>query len=163
MEVLELRPDWPKEGLSRSIMALMRKVSWQPDAKKYHKVTLWNKPHTKDILGGKSPEGWLLLLRWEATENWAEDRIYIGFLGSEDYWDFKLWAWTFYSGGWSLAACLWREGTWPLKPLECLIHGVSWLEVLRGGSCTLSSQGACNINHTSNVQEYWSWQRNVSW
>ena len=31
------------------------RASWQFGAKEYHKVTLCNKPHTGDLLGGKKP------------------------------------------------------------------------------------------------------------
>lgn len=61
----------------------MGKVFWHSGTKQYNKVTLHNKPHTRHLLGGKNPGGWLLLLRREATENWAEHMVYIGFLGGQ--------------------------------------------------------------------------------
>jgi hypothetical protein len=36
-------------------------VHWKPWAKEYHKVTLHNKPHTKDLLGEPQEDGCLWL------------------------------------------------------------------------------------------------------
>lgn len=59
--------------------ALRGKVSWLLGVKEYHKVILYNKPHRRHLLGEKNPGVWLPLLGWEATKNWAEDRVYIEF------------------------------------------------------------------------------------
>ena len=40
-----------------SVAALKGKVSWQLGTKQYHLVTLYNKPHTRDLLGGETQEG----------------------------------------------------------------------------------------------------------
>lgn len=42
---------------SGSVTALKGKVSWKLGARKYHKVTIYNKPQTRDLLGGKNSEG----------------------------------------------------------------------------------------------------------
>lgn len=36
---------------------------------------------TQDLSRGKNPGEWMPLLRQEVAENWAEDGVYIGFLG----------------------------------------------------------------------------------
>lgn len=47
----------PREQVSPMHVSLLkRKVSWLLGAKEYHKVTLHNKPHKRDILG-KTEEG----------------------------------------------------------------------------------------------------------
>lgn len=56
-------------------------VCWQLRAKEHHKVTLHNKPQTRDLFRKAQEKGWLSLLWWAAAENWAEGRLYIGFLG----------------------------------------------------------------------------------
>lgn len=43
----------------RKCFTVFQKVSWQLGAKEYHKVTVHNKPHIQDLLGGKSSGGWL--------------------------------------------------------------------------------------------------------
>lgn len=56
-------------------------VCWQLRAKEHHKVTLHNKPQTRDLFRKAQEKGWLSLLWWAAAENWTEGRLYIGFLG----------------------------------------------------------------------------------
>lgn len=68
-------------GFPRESPALLWMPSWQSGAKKYHKVTVYNKPHTRDLLRGKSTGEWLPLLRWE-------QRLYIAFLGGVGDWGF---------------------------------------------------------------------------
>lgn len=54
------------------------KGSWQSEVKDYHKVTVHNTPYTK--IFWENMRGWLPLLRWETTGNWAESRLYIEYL-----------------------------------------------------------------------------------
>lgn len=103
---------------NRSITALSGEgIQAALGAKKYPKVTPHSKPHTTHFLRRKSPVGWLSLLRWEAAEDWAEDRIYSflwdrAFQGRDfrngGWWFFKSWAPAFYSVGWNSAACACR-------------------------------------------------------
>ena len=46
-------------GETLSVIVKKGKVSWQLGAKEYHKVTLHNKVHTRDLLIGKNTGGWL--------------------------------------------------------------------------------------------------------
>lgn len=50
---------WKKDN--RSVRAKKGKVSWQSGAKEHHK-TMYNKHHTRDLLGRKKHKEWLLLL-----------------------------------------------------------------------------------------------------
>lgn len=110
------------------------KASWQLGAWEYHKITPHNIPHTRDLLGGKKPGGWLPLLRWERSENWTEGRVYIEFLGVGTGGIFESRAWVSYSVrqwlspalravgmfcGWNLTEIL-GEGAWPHRCLERL-------------------------------------------
>lgn len=67
-------------------MDLRGKASWQSGAKQQHKVTLHNKPHTRDLLG-KTKEGGCLCSgkKQEVTEQKArfvgEGRVFQGGLG----------------------------------------------------------------------------------
>lgn len=45
-------------SLEGSVIALLWKASWQLPAKEYHILTLYNKLHIRDFLGGKSPGVW---------------------------------------------------------------------------------------------------------
>lgn len=48
--------------------------------KEYPKVTLYNKPHVRDLLGKTE---WLPLYTQEAAKNKVEGRLYTGLLGTE--------------------------------------------------------------------------------
>lgn len=48
--------------------------------KEYPKVTLYNKPHVRDLLGKKKVAS---SATQEATKNKVENRLYTGFLGTE--------------------------------------------------------------------------------
>ena len=74
IEVLQICSSGGK--FPQSVADLKGKVSWQSGVKEYHKVTLHNKPHTRDLLGEKNPGLWLLLLRQIAAENSAEDMVF---------------------------------------------------------------------------------------
>lgn len=74
-----------------SVTALRGKRSWQPEAKKYPKVTLHNKSHARDLIGRKISGGWLPLLRREAAGTWAGDRLIQSFGGSFPGWRFQGW------------------------------------------------------------------------
>lgn len=53
------RGGFHREGVT----ALLWEASCQSGAKAYHKVTLYSKPHTRDLLGGKKfPKGGCLCL-----------------------------------------------------------------------------------------------------
>lgn len=54
------------------------KVSWQPEAKDYHKVSLHNKLYTRDLLGREIKEGGYLCLDEKQQRTEQE----VGFLGS---------------------------------------------------------------------------------
>lgn len=71
---------------SGSVTALKGKVSWKLGARKYHKVTIYNKPQTRDLLGGKNsgdPSGCLCL--GEKNQRTGQSTGFIqGFLGVEE-------------------------------------------------------------------------------
>lgn len=59
----------------------MGKTSWQLGAKEYYKVTPYNKPHTRALLGTKNPGGWLSLLQQEAERIEQKTGFIQGFRG----------------------------------------------------------------------------------
>lgn len=63
---------------SANVTALRGKLSWQSGAKEYHKVTLHNKPHTRDLLE-KIQDGGLLCSDKKQQINEQEDGFIKGF------------------------------------------------------------------------------------
>lgn len=52
------------------------RASWQPGAKKYHKVTPYNKPYTSDLFWERHRmEG----ASDQEPQGWTEERAFIGF------------------------------------------------------------------------------------
>ena len=82
---LKIAPLIRDEMLKASVTAVRGKVFWQLGAKEYHKGTQQNKPHTRDLLGGKNsgdPPGCLCL--GEKNQRTGQSTGFIqGFLGVE--------------------------------------------------------------------------------
>lgn len=70
------------------------KVSWQPEAKDYHRVSLHNKLYTRELLGRKTKEGGCLGLDEEQSTTEQE----VGFLGigREEELSRAAWRWRDY-------------------------------------------------------------------
>lgn len=127
---------WPKLQEDRKSYSLNGKVFWQSGAKEDHKVTAYNEPHIRDLLGGKNPRGWLPLVGWETAENcyrisWREveiSRVEIDGSSSPEPGLFTLWGrglgpairtvTVFF--GWNLVIGGPWGGTWPLLCLKRL-------------------------------------------
>lgn len=84
---------WQRKFSPKCYISEGKGIPWQSEAKEYHKVTLYNTLHIRDLLGGENPGEWLPQLRREAAENWVEDRVYIAFPSFQggDWWDLKSW------------------------------------------------------------------------
>lgn len=68
------------------------------------KESHYNKPHSRDLLGGRNPGEWLPLSGWKGgSSNLKRYRAYVGFLRGRavqggdfwggDWWDFNSWTW----------------------------------------------------------------------
>lgn len=91
---------------------------------------------TRDLSRGKNPGEWMPLLRQEVAENWAEDGVYIGFLGMGT-WSVPGWGLVEFQAQ-SVGFLLWKgRGLSQLGQLECSLDRIWQLEVFEGGAWPL--------------------------